>query len=210
MNTEQLKDIIGRCYRWYKDPETEDVGKLMESCRSVADSNDFLEGKSEEEMNQEEELRIVNHIETYAGRQLHQQSEHPTKFRIYHIASSMHQQNLPTLWIMQVLRASVDFYGIRELMAMWHEEDDPLERKQTLIAINDLLGDCEDLFGEEPYDLFHGHEPRHGMDTEVFVDECPDIVSAYDDNDEMMYTSNGEGDNWTFLPYFISNTSNNS
>jgi len=61
------------------------------------------------------------------------------QMRLIDIASEMNKENIPELFIINSFKAALDFEGIADLMVLWKNESDPVERNEIIADIQDML-----------------------------------------------------------------------
>src|SRR5262245_36927735 len=61
---------------------------------------------------------------------------------LFKIALEMKKAGLPQVFIVNAVRAALDFEGIADLMKLWSNEDEQKERDEIIADIQDMLDAC--------------------------------------------------------------------
>jgi len=70
------------------------------------------------------------------------ESEGNNKIVLFEIALEMKKADLPKMFIVDAVRAALDFEGISNLMKLWRNEKEPEEKNEIVADIQDLLDAC--------------------------------------------------------------------
>src|SRR5437870_4693743 len=65
-----------------------------------------------------------------------------SKIVLFEIALEMKKAGLPKVFIVDVVRAALDFEGISDLMKLWRDEEDQKEKNEIVADIQDMLDAC--------------------------------------------------------------------
>ena len=65
------------------------------------------------------------------------ENEGSKKIVLFEIALEMNKANLPKMFIVDAIRAALDFEGISNLMKLWRDEKEP-EEKNEMIYLNEI------------------------------------------------------------------------
>lgn len=70
------------------------------------------------------------------------ENEGSKKIVLFEIALEMNKANLPKMFIVNAIRAALDFEGISDLMKLWRDEKEPEEKNEIVADIQDMLDAC--------------------------------------------------------------------
>jgi DNA-binding phage protein len=62
---------------------------------------------------------------------------------LFEIAHSMREAGLPDTFISAAVKTALDYEGVADLLKLWRNEDDEIERNEIVADINDLIDDCQ-------------------------------------------------------------------
>lgn len=65
-----------------------------------------------------------------------------SKIVLFEIALEMKKADLPKVFIVDVVRAALDYEGISDLMKLWSDEEDHKEKNEIVADIQDMLDAC--------------------------------------------------------------------
>lgn len=68
---------------------------------------------------------------------------------LFEIGTEMRKAGLPDSFVADAIRTAMEFDGVRELVVLWHEEDEAKERAETVADIQDMIDDCRQESSDE-------------------------------------------------------------
>lgn len=64
------------------------------------------------------------------------------QMELYHIATAMEKEGLSKSFVVAAVQTASEFEGVYDLIKLWSEENDSLERDQIVADIQELIEDC--------------------------------------------------------------------
>jgi DNA-binding phage protein len=93
------------------------------------------------------------------------------------IALEMKQADLPQIFIVNTIRAALDFEGIADLMKLWKDEEDPQEKNEIIADIQDMLDACLQIEKTEEFYVKFNDLDTIANNIRLFKDSLLSLVN---------------------------------
>jgi DNA-binding phage protein len=99
------------------------------------------------------------------------------KIDLFKIAIAMQKSEIPDIFIVQAVRAALDYEGIFDLMKLWEDETEIPEREEIIADIQDMIDACYQQNGKSdgPYIKFNDLDAI-AINIRAFKDSLLEIV----------------------------------
>lgn len=99
--------------------------------------------------------------------------------KLFEIAHQMKSEKLPDEFIATTIRTALEFEGVADLVQLWSEEKNHVEKEEIIADIQDLVDDCSQTGREEfAYIKFNDLEAI-AMDIRRFKDHLLETVDEH-------------------------------